>query len=74
YLLPRVVGADRCVFTTAASRRGRFRFQKMPAGVYTLEVDAEGAHPYRATLPLEGEVDIEIALDADRAIANSDGS
>lgn len=74
YLLPRVVGADRCVLTTAASRRGRFRFQKMPAGVYTLEVDAEGAHPYRATLTLEGEVDIEIALDADRATANSDGS
>ena len=74
YLLPRVVDADRCVLTTAASRRGRFCFQEMPAGIYTLEVDAEGAQPYRATLTLEGEVDIEIVLDADRAAADSDGS
>lgn len=74
YLLPRIVGADRCVLTRVASRRGRFRFEETPAGVYTLEIEAEGAQPYRATLPLEGEMDIKIALDVDTATADSDGN
>ena len=71
YLLPRVVGADRCVLSTAASQRGRFRFQEIPAGVYTLEVEAEGAQPYRATLSLDGEMDVEIVLDAHETAADA---
>ena len=71
YLLPRVVGADRCVLSTAASQRGRFHFQEIPAGVYTLEVEAEGAQPYRATLSLDGEMDVEIVLDTDTTAADT---
>ena len=73
YLLPGVVGADRCTLTTSASRRGRFRFQQIPAGVYILEVEAEGAQPYRATLTLDGDMDVEIVLDAHETAADASG-
>ena len=64
YLLPRTVGVDRCVLTAVTSLRGRFRFQDIPAGVYTIKVDALGANSYCGDFSIEGTSEIEIAVES----------
>ncbi len=63
YLLPRVVGVDRCVLTTATSRRGRFRFPEIPSGRYTVEVEGDGVQRHHTAITMEGEMNVEIVLD-----------
>ncbi|HRA64563.1 MAG TPA: carboxypeptidase-like regulatory domain-containing protein [Caldilinea sp.] len=62
YLLPRTVGIDRYVLTATTSPRGRFRFVNVPAGAYTIEVDAPHAQHFTTSLTIEGKRDIELAV------------
>jgi murein DD-endopeptidase MepM/ murein hydrolase activator NlpD len=62
YLLPRTVGVDRYRLTATTSRSGRFRLTDLPAGVYTVAVDAPEMAPFRANLTLDADLDVEIDL------------
>lgn len=62
YLLPRTVGIDRCVLTATTSPRGRFRFVNVPAGAYTIEVDAPHAQHFTTNLIIVGKQDVELVV------------
>jgi len=62
YLLPRTVGAERFKLAVVTSRRGRFRFVKVPAGDYLLEVEPAGHQPYRTEVTVEGDEEVNLEL------------
>ncbi len=71
YLLPRTVGVDRYVLTATSSTRGRFRFDALPAGRYTVEVTAPAAPRVTLAITIEGAMNVawEIAPPPAAAIA-----
>ncbi len=72
YLLPRTAQADHLFLSAVTTRRGRFRFTHIPAGRYTLTVQAVGAQPLSASLRVTDGLDIEAVLDPLLA-ASADG-
>lgn len=67
YLLPRVIDAERYYLADTTTTTGRFRFDDLPAGQYTIAVDAPQMTPFHTTIVLdeslpERELDVEIAM------------
>jgi hypothetical protein len=62
YLLPRSVGDGALSIAALASPRGRFRLGTLPAGDYTVTVEAPGAQPLATALTVTGQKTVELVL------------
>lgn len=69
YLLPRTVGVDRYALTTTTSTRGRFRFDALPAGRYTVEVSAPAAPRFTLAITIEGAMHVAWEIAPPPAVA-----
>ncbi len=67
YLLPHTLDAEQFYLAATTTATGRFRFTDLPAGSYTVQVDAPGMNVFSATIDLneqlpDGDLEVEIEL------------